>query len=592
MHQKLNLKELSKSEWPTLSIYRWLEVVSFASSVLHITLASALQWNLLYYLGLMNLWVCFLAIYEVIFRIGPKKLDSVHFKSDQADEAKTGRRGKSIRSFLGDSFRVTLQIIPILSSGLLILALVHLNLGKAWQEQVNLLRLALLMVIGLAFAQHFLNQFVAALERETGQQSLAHMKYLGYWTLVSSLGTALIAALWLYAQIDFSQVVCVFLGSTIAAISIERIIRLVGRWYQPDTLKETTSLDGKVYTLEFLFKYGAPWKNLRKQIEESYGIELEEIPALKMLQGKLEWAILGAILVTWLSTSFTVIPYDSKGVRVHFGRYQAEPMEPGLAVSNPWPFGSIKKIKTEETRFISLGFEQDLGTAVLWNEKHFEGEYNLLVEGGNALLSINVPIYYNISDPVAYLTHSQSPEKTLIHLAYSKLLESTSYRDSFDIMLTSRENITNEIAEGLQEQSNLLGLGLEILFVGLKDIHPPVSVAPAFQAVVSAEEEKLALIEKAKSYKAQVLPQTGQQTNRMRVKASQLAESQKLHAEGEAKRFILNQQQHEKSSYLMESKLLYDTQQSVLSKSAKMLMLKEPGETSEYLMDLRTHQWK
>ena len=591
MHQKLDLKELHKKESRSLSIYRWFQALSLGSVTAILWLAISTQWHALSYLAALNIWVSFLIAFEVLYRLRPQSAKSLTL-SESTGESRVKTFSIKTRGAVANVFQLLLQLLPFCLSGAIVLTLLNLDTANDWKGNTDQLRLVGLVLVALAFAQHFLNQLAKALQQEVEQETLAYIRYLGIWSVINYLGTALVAFLWLYAQIDFSQGFCVFLAGSLVLISIERVVGLVGRYYQPEVLKETTGLSGKVYSLEFLFKYGAPWKNFHKQIEESYGIELGEIPALRMLQGKLEWAFLGGILVTWLSTCFTVIPLDSKGVRISFGRYDAEPVEPGLALSSPWPFGSVKKINTENTRFVSLGFAQDLGTPVLWNEKHFEGEYNLLVDGGNALLTINVPIYYKIKDPVAYLTHSQAPEETLMHLAYRRLLESTSYRDSFDIMLSSRESISNEMSNGLQREIDRLGLGFEVLFVGLKDIHPPVSVAPAYQAVVSAEEQKMAMIEKAKSYKAQMIPQTEQQTNRMRKEASQLAQSKKLNAEGQAKRFVLNQDQHQKTPYFMDSKLLYDTQTSVLEKSAKMLMLKESSDSSQYLMDLREHQWK
>ena len=44
------------------------------------------------------------------------------------------------------------------------------------------------------------------------------------------------------------------------------------------------------------------------------------------------------------------------------------------------------------------------------------------------------------------------------------------------------------------------------MFVGLKDVHPPVDVAAAFQEVVSAQEEKDQTIDLARASRARILP--------------------------------------------------------------------------------------
>ena len=47
---------------------------------------------------------------------------------------------------------------------------------------------------------------------------------------------------------------------------------------------------------------------------------------------------------------------------------------------------------------------------------------------------------------------------------------------------------------------------MNIVFVGLQDIHPPVKVAEEFQKVVGATQEKESRILQAEGYKARILP--------------------------------------------------------------------------------------
>src|SRR5207247_6129390 len=58
----------------------------------------------------------------------------------------------------------------------------------------------------------------------------------------------------------------------------------------------------------------------------------------------------------------------------------------------------------------------------------------------------------------------------------------------------------------IQERADELELGVQILFVGLQDIHPPVKVADAYEAVVGSIQDKEAKILTAEGYRAKEVP--------------------------------------------------------------------------------------
>ena len=57
-------------------------------------------------------------------------------------------------------------------------------------------------------------------------------------------------------------------------------------------------------------------------------------------------------------------------------------------------------------------------------------------------------------------------------------------------MTTDRVEITAKLQANLQGAADRLGLGLEIVFVGLKDVHPPRNVQASFNEVNQAQQEK------------------------------------------------------------------------------------------------------
>jgi membrane protease subunit HflK len=187
---------------------------------------------------------------------------------------------------------------------------------------------------------------------------------------------------------------------------------------------------------------------------------------------------------------------------------------------------------------LSLGFGRDLAGPVLWTEKHFEEEQNLLIGQGEELLTVNVPIHFRVRDAVAFARHTSNPQPALTALGYRQLLRITGEHTSFGLMTSDRAAVADQLRTGLQQASDQLGLGLEILFVGLKDVHPPVSVAGAYQDVVSAEEERLTHIDQARSYSVQSLGAAQVSAQLTRLHATTAAAERNARAAGETSRFL------------------------------------------------------
>ena len=248
-------------------------------------------------------------------------------------------------------------------------------------------------------------------------------------------------------------------------------------------------------------------------------------------------ALLG-LLGLWLSTAITRVPVEGRGVLLLRGEFQEPALPPGLHLHAPWPWARIIVVPTERVQEIALGFERDLAGPVLWAEKHFEGEQNLLVGQGEELLTINVPVHYRVRDAVAFLRHTGDARAALDSLGYHELLGVTATHTAFGLMTSDREEVSARLRSGLQSACDRLGLGLEIVFVGLKDVHPPVPVAPSYQDVVSAEEQSVSLVDQARAYAEQTLSGARLASSQARLQADSAAAARLARARGETARFL------------------------------------------------------
>ncbi len=192
--------------------------------------------------------------------------------------------------------------------------------------------------------------------------------------------------------------------------------------------------------------------------------------------------------------------------------------------------------------------------------------------GGESLLVIDVPVQFRISDPVAYLQASSDPVPALRSLAERELIRLTQGHAGFDIMTESRAAIAADLHATLQRDADRLGLGLEVLYIGLKDVHPPVEVAPAFEKVVSAEETEAATIDQAKAYTASQIPDAQAQAQRLTVEADADATQRVDLATGEATSFTALVTARAESSALFGTRLRYDALSEDLAGPAKFIV--------------------
>jgi membrane protease subunit HflK len=76
-----------------------------------------------------------------------------------------------------------------------------------------------------------------------------------------------------------------------------------------------------------------------------------------------------------------------------------------------------------------------------------------------------------------------------------------------DLMASGRGDAEAALKKNLQQLADQNSLGVEIIRVAIMDAHPPVEqVAPAYQNVIGALEEKETMILKAQSYAAKTVP--------------------------------------------------------------------------------------
>jgi len=332
---------------------------------------------------------------------------------------------------------------------------------------------------------------------------------------------------------DFGRAVGLLALGIALFLPVEWALAWVLRFFQPPDQRRSRAFAGHSLSLAMLGGR-SPVQVLAVAIKESFGLEIRGSWLARYAKLSLEPLLLVLVLAGWLSTSLVLVPPDSEAVRVTWGRFQPATLGPGLHFIAPWPMEHVRVVPSRRVQEFALGFDRDLGGPVLWTEVHFSGESNLLVGNGEEVLTFNVPVYFDLSSPLEAERASASPGLLLSNLAQRELLLATASRESFGIMTNERAAVSLEIHQRLQLAADQLGLGASIRYVGLKDIHPPVAVAPAYQEVISAREQRRMMIDLAAANRITGLATAQTDAFRVRRQAESFAAERVAAVAGEA----------------------------------------------------------
>jgi membrane protease subunit HflK len=413
--------------------------------------------------------------------------------------------------------------------------------------EVQLATFALALFGLFALILFLLGKFSATIARLENHRLLrpgASWLLLGaYLCFVTALGIVGVEADFPKADYYVALVLCGVLG----LIAAETLVALVLEIYRPRVKGKVerplyeSRLVGMLAHPEGLFTTAA------QALDYQFGFKISETWAYQMLAEKLPVFVLGLVGVTILSSCLVFLEPGEQALVERFGRAATgrTVLGPGPHLKLPWPIDRVYRFDTGRVQSFNVGFvpdparEQD--TTILWTVSHYKEEFNLLVASGDQptsvetnpaageravpvnLLVAGIPVQYRITNVLAWAYGHASPEALLQQAATREIVRFFAGVDLLNIMSVDRGRAARELRDRIQARSDELRLGVEVFFVGLQDIHPPVTVAGAFEDVNGA----------AQTVEAKILRAEGQ-TNKTVLLAQADALERVRTAEGEA----------------------------------------------------------
>lgn len=338
-----------------------------------------------------------------------------------------------------------------------------------------------------------------------------------------------------FTEISTSRFSAYLLTGIILLIGVDTLSKAISRLYTPR--RHWSSLPP--YGAFFFYRYfGSRFRTIFPSSAPAVdSLKLAEMWMWPSVRRSLPALIATSLAMTWLGTAFYEIESQESGVRQTFGSWEKSHLPPGLHLSAPFPFGKIVKVENQRVHQVVLGFRADPGQPILWERSHYEDEEISLVGGGDDFLAISIPIFYRISSPADYLRASD-PNGLLHRFAGRIVQRLTASLPAAVIMTTARESLREEIRLLLQKDLDEVNSGLRVEAVHLRDIHPPVNVAPFYQEVVSALEDKETSIHIGEDYRNDNLIRFAGNAKSLLTTAESSRDNRLLAAQADTTRFL------------------------------------------------------
>jgi regulator of protease activity HflC (stomatin/prohibitin superfamily) len=363
---------------------------------------------------------------------------------------------------------------------------------------------------------------------QSREKNFRWLRPLGGWLILSAvLGMMATFAIFMHRfdrpmwDIAISKIIF----TAIVILGIELLFNFIVEFYRPRTsAEERPVFESRVLSL--FTEPGGFIRNVADTLDYQFGFKVSRTWIYLFFEKSIIPLILLWLLAFWLFTCISEVGPGEAGIRENFGKIiDTKPLSEGIYPKLPWPFGKMTRVPVKKIVEITVGAnlanekgETKTPEVVLWTVEHYGTETKFIVAAEKKLTDKENPVSYMSA---TFNIQYRAKENQVLDFAFRNyniplFLKSISEREiskylaSVDIlkmMSTERGRAVSLLTTRIQDSADNLKLGIEIVSLNLHDVHPPVDkVAPAFEEVASARQEKEAMILNAKAYENKILP--------------------------------------------------------------------------------------
>ena len=399
------------------------------------------------------------------------------------------------------------------------------NLSAGIDLELQQLLISAVLLAGIAFLTFLFSLYATGM---SSQPQWRPLKAGGSYMLATAILCFAIAVAMGFAQFDkllLLNVLQWLVPIVLVVLGAETGLNLILDIYRPRIKDKYSIVAFESRLLGLICTPGSALQTAAHVIDYQFGFKVSQTWFFKLLAKAVVPLILFSAAVLYSLSCITIVKVGQEAVIERFGsaldeNKKARLIGPGLNWKLPWPIDIAYTFDTKQVQEIRVGFvkkdEVDSEDSLvphsyLWTEAHHEKEYDLLVasetmtpgEEGTVPISIMkaaIPVQYRVKNLYDYRYNHADSRSILEAIAYREVVNFTvssrieATGDKASLFGPGRAKAAVELAKRIQAQADDVGLGVEILFVGMQGIHPPQEVAPDYQAVIGAVQRKQAVI--------------------------------------------------------------------------------------------------
>ncbi|MBO6214507.1 MAG: FtsH protease activity modulator HflK [Lachnospiraceae bacterium] len=192
-------------------------------------------------------------------------------------------------------------------------------------------------------------------------------------------------------------------------------------------------------------------------------------------------------------------------------------------------------------------------------------ENGIMITSDFNLLNIDFYMEYRVSDPIAYLYNSESPENILSNIALANIRTVVSNYTVDEAMTTGKSQIQADVREAMVKELQDQNIGLTVINITIQDSEPPTdTIIAAFKAVETAKQGADTAMNNAKQYQNQKIPEAEANADAIVQKANAQKEARIAEAEGQVARFNEMYGEYIKYPLITKRRLFYEKMEEIL----------------------------
>ena len=271
--------------------------------------------------------------------------------------------------------------------------------------------------------------------------------------------------------------------------------------------------------------------------------------------------------------SFYNVSEQEQAVVTQFGKV-VQTNSAGLYFKIPF----IQKVHKVDMTTHGIG----IGYAVDGNGQNITiDDEGIMITSDFNFVDIDFYLEYKVSDPVAYIYNTNSPESIMKNIALASIRSTVIDYPVDEVITTAKGQIQAEAKERLSKALQEENVGLTVVNLTVQDAEPPTDeIKQAFKAVETAKQGKETAVNNAKKYQSEQVPAAEAEADRIIQNAEAQKAARIAEAEGEAAKFNSIFEEYSKYPLITKQRMFYEAMENVLP-DAKVIIT--DGNTQQML---------